>query len=246
MVGLGVAGCAPKSSFLTDQPQKASSTYFFSTLSKGKGRKVERLVPRGGVITRQEVERGWLYIIDDPAVGSGLPRFGFSPLQACEVSVQLERLSDVDGRGVDEGDVRRRDSFERKFEGEGIADAIRLLQAVAADPFGAAQSEAPEAWKTVAQDTQVDSGEVGFVIRATAQVITGNPFDSSSRLTLFQVVARSEYQRARDAEPAPAAEPAAAETPTAETPAAETPAPQAPAPEAPVPSSSPAPASDPE
>ena len=205
---VGLLGCGPKSSFLTDGPQKASSSYFFSTLSKGKARKVERLVPSGSVITRQEVERGWLYIIDDPAVGEGLPRFGFSPLEACEVTVRLERLSDIDGRGVDNGDIRRHDSFARKFEGEGVADAIRLLQAIAADPFGAAKAEAPDAWEAVAQDTQIDTGEVGFVVRATAEVVTGNPFDSSSRLTLFGLEARSGYQRARDAAPV-AAEPEA-------------------------------------
>ena len=95
---------------------------------------------------------------------------------------------------------RRRDSFTREFEGAHLVDAVKLLQTIATNPFDAAKQEAPDAWKNVAQDTQVDDTEVGFVVSATAEVITGNPFDTTSRLTLYTLEAHSPYQRARDAE----------------------------------------------
>jgi hypothetical protein len=200
LIVLGAAGCGPKTSLLTDQPQHPESTYYFATLSKRQGRAVERLVPEGSVITRQSKSgRDWIYIINDPGVATGLPRFEFKQVDKCEIRVQLHRLSDMAGRGIDAGEVRRRDSFVREFKGVELVDAVKLLQTIAANPFDAAKKEAPEAWESVAQSTQVDDTEVGFVVSATAEVITGNPFDTNSRMTLYTLEAHSPYQRASDA-----------------------------------------------
>jgi hypothetical protein len=89
----------------------------------------------------------------------------------------------------------------REFKRDSMPKAIALLQALATNPFDAAKAEAPEAWKNVAQEIQIDATEVGFAVEATAELVTGNPFDANSRMTLYTLTSRSPYQRARDAPP---------------------------------------------
>jgi hypothetical protein len=200
-LAVGGTACGPKTSFLSDKPQVPENTYYFATLSKRQARAVERLVPPHRLVSRQaKSKREWIYVINDPAVGEGLPRFEFQPLKKCEVAVRLERVSDLQGLGVNAGPVRRQETFTRECARDKLSEAIALLQALATDPFEAAKVAAPEAWRAVAQETQVDPLEAGFAIQATAELITGNPFDPTSRLTLYKLEARSPYQRARDAE----------------------------------------------
>lgn len=198
-----VIACAPKTPLLTDRPQGPGHTYFFSTLSKREGRAVERLVPDGAVVTRQaKTKRKWMYLINDPGV-AGLPRYDFAPLTKCEVTVRLERHSDSQGLGVNAGNVRKMETVVLAFEGPKVSEAILLLQALATDPFAAAKTHAPDAWKTVAQETAVDELESGFVVKAHAELVTGNPFDTPSRVTIYQLDATSPYQRARAADSPP-------------------------------------------
>ena len=189
-----VTACGPKTALLSDRPAQDDDTYFFATLSKRKARKVERLLPPHGLVSRQsDDERTWIYVINDPGVG-GIPRFDFQQLTKCEINVRLERLSDIQGLGVNAGNVKRQESFTREFKAANMHEAVTLLQALALDPFEAAKKHAPEQWKTVAEATQIDSLEQGFAIAAHAELVTGNPLDPASRMTLYTLEATSPRQ----------------------------------------------------
>ncbi len=189
--------CGPKTAFLSDRPAQDDDTYYVATLSKRKARKVERLLPPHGLVSRQpESEREWTYFINDPGVGE-IPRFRFQQITKAEINVRLERVSDIQGLGLNAGDVRRQESFTREFKAANMHEAVTLLQALARDPFEAAKKHAPEAWKVVADETQIDSLEQGFAIAAHAELVTGNPLDPTSRTTVYTLDARSPRQPVR-------------------------------------------------
>lgn len=196
---IALTACAPVASQLSDTRPEEGTAYFWSDVPKGKGRAVERLAAPGTITARHgKSGRRSIYIIADGGVAS-VPRFGFEKLAKATLKVELRRVSDIGGRGIDEGQVRRTDAFERELAGDDVYAAFVLLQRLAADPFETAKAEAPEAWAAVAQPTQVDAQEVGFRLDATATLVTGNPFDPAARVVLYRLESSSPYQRAQDA-----------------------------------------------
>lgn len=199
VASLLLGGCAPITSRLSDAKALEGTPYHFAQLSRKQGRAVERLSPEAAITSRyaEEGERP-IYVVSDAGVAS-IPRFDFKPLAQVTVDVQVERISDVGGGGIDKGVVRRNASFSREYDDENVASAITLLQGLSTDPLGVIQRDAPEQWATVGSNVQIDAQEAGFAIRVVAELRTGNPFDATTQLVLHRLEARSPYQRANDA-----------------------------------------------
>ncbi len=203
VASLALSACAPITSRLSDAKALEGTPYHFAQLSRKQGRAVERLSPEPAITSRYAAEgERPIYVISDPGVAS-IPRFGFAPLSRARVDVRLERVSDVGGGGIDNGVVRRDASFSREYEDEEIASAITLLQGLSTDPIAVIQRDAPEEWKTVGSNVQIEAKEAGFAIRIAAELRTGNPFDASTQLVLYRLETRSAYQRASDASAEP-------------------------------------------
>ncbi len=211
-------GCSPVTSRLSDTKPEPGPDYFYADVSKGKGRKIERLSDPALVTSRYgHAKRRTTYVIQDGGV-AGLPRFDFRTIDKATVKVQLSRISDVGGGGIDKGAVRREATFTRDFPKAEVYLAFELLQGLAADPVATLQRQAPEQWETVGQAIQIDAQEAGFAIGIEAQLQTGNPLDPNDRITLYRLESRSAYQRAEDAPASPApstAEPAPTPDPNA-------------------------------
>jgi hypothetical protein len=191
--------CAPVASQMADTKPQEGTAYFWADLSRGRGRAVERLAAPGSITARHGLSgRRTIYTISDGGVAA-VPRFGFQQLEKATLEVELRRVSDLGGQGIDKGQVRRTETFRRELSGGDLYAGFQLLQALSGDPFQTAKKEAPEAWAKVAEPTQVDGQEVGFRIDATATLLTGNPFDASARVVLFRLDSSSPYQRAQDA-----------------------------------------------
>ena len=225
-LGLSTTACSPVTSRLSDATPEAGPDYFYADVSKGNGRKIERLADPNLIIARYGyANRRTIYVIQDGGVAD-IPRFDFEVVEKATVKVELTRISDVGGSGIEKGAVRREATVTREFPKAEVHQAIELLQGLAKDPVATLKSRAPEEWATVGQTVQIDAQEAGFAVGIVAKLQTGNPLDPNDRITLYQLEARSPYQRAEDAP----AEPAADETSDAEPP---------PDPDAPKPTSSP-------
>jgi hypothetical protein len=194
-----LAACASVPSMLSDVRPDEGTNYFWADLSKGQGRAVERLAAPGTITSRQGTSgRHAIYVIRDGGVAA-VPRFGFTKLDKATLAVELRRVSDTGGGGIDKGQVRRTESFVREVGSKDMSSAFELLQRLADDPFATAKTEAPDAWEKIAQPTQVDAQEAGFRIDATATLTTGNRLDPATRVVLFELESSSPYQRAQDA-----------------------------------------------
>ena len=215
--------CSPVTSRLSDAKPEAGPDYFYADVSKGKGRKIERLADPALVTSRYgHAKRRTTYVIQDGGV-AGLPRFDFRTIDKATVKVQLSRISDVGGGGIDKGSVRREATFTRDFPKADIYQAFELLQGLAADPVATLKTQAPEQWATVGDAIQVDAQEAGFAVGIVAELQTGNPLDPNDRITLYKLESRSAYQRAEDAPASPPAK--ASDDETAPTPDPDAPKP---------------------
>lgn len=226
-LGLSCTACSPVTSRLSDAKPEAGPDYFYADVTKGKGRTIERLSDPALIIARYgHTNRRTIYLTQDGGVAD-IPRFDFKVVDKATVKVELSRISDVGGSGIDKGAVRRETTITREFPKAEVHKAVEMLQGLATSPVATLKAQAPDEWETVGHTTQIDPQEAGFAIGIEAQLQTGNPLDPNDRITLYQLQTRSPYQQTEDGP---------AEAPAGDAPQDAAPAPD---PDAPKPTSSP-------
>ena len=191
-----LAGCpsAPRA-ILTDQTQTRAAYRYTAVHTKSEEAKtIDTQLAREQIVTRYATGDHTAYVVHDHAKTKPvLDRVPFQSLDKATIIVRLARVSDINGWGVDvNGEVHRATTVQLEFPKTRLADAFTLLQKLETAPLEAIASVWPTSLAEI-QAKPVGWYERGYVVDVDAQLVTGNPFDKDTHVTLYRAQKRSGY-----------------------------------------------------
>lgn len=189
-----LAGCpsAPRP-ILTDQTQtKSSYRYTVVDTRSSHAKAIDTQLARDQIVTRYATGNRTVYVVHDRAALRD-PR-SFQALDRATLVVRLSRVSDINGWGVDiNGEVHRATTVQLEFHRARLAKAFTLLQKLETAPLEAIASVWPTSLADLQSTTPVGWYERGYVVDVDARLVTGNPFDAETQVTLYRTQKRSSY-----------------------------------------------------
>ena len=201
LVVLAILGGCPgrgPAAILTDQPQ-ARGAYRYIAVDKDSShaKTIETMLDRKQIVSRY-AEGGddrVAYVVHDgqKALFDKVP---FQPLEKATLVVHVSRVSDINGWGAAIETARSPQAAPparlRAREPRRRVRAAAAPRDVAAETVAATWSGGLDA-VTVKQEVALF--EVGYILAVEATLVTGNPFDEATQVSLYGMFQRSGYTR---------------------------------------------------
>jgi hypothetical protein len=186
-----VAGCpsAPRA-ILTDHAQQETSYSYTAVATKSDA--IGSRVAREQIVTRYATGDRTAYVLENTATdGLTVP---FKPLDKATLVVRVSRVSDINGWGTEvNGEVHRFKELKLEFTKAQLPHAFTMLQQLETAPLDTMASVWPTTMEEIQTDKEVSLFERGFVVAVDAKLVTGNPFDAETMVTLYRTQKRSGY-----------------------------------------------------
>ena len=125
---------------------------------------------------------------------NAVPDVSFKSLDKATLVVRIARVSDIIGWGTEvNGEVHRSTELELEFPKAQLPQAFTMLQQLETSPLEAIASVWPTSLAAIQTNKEVSLFERGYVVDVDAKLITGNPFDAATQVTLYRTQKRSGY-----------------------------------------------------
>jgi hypothetical protein len=186
-----LAACpsAPRA-ILTDQTQAGAYRYTAVNTKSDQAKTIDTQLAREQIVTRYATGDRTAYVVNDRAA----TKQQFQSLDKAVLVVHLSRVSDINGWGVAvNGEVHRATTVKLEFPKARLAEAFTLLQKLETAPLETIASVWPTSLAAIQSTKRVGWFETGYVVDVDARLLTGNPFDADTQVTLYRTQKRSGY-----------------------------------------------------
>jgi hypothetical protein len=187
-----LAACpSPSRSILTDQAQ-SKSTYRYTAVNTKSDQAKAIDAQREQIVTRYQTGDRTAYVVP----GSSKTEVPMQSLDKATLVVHVARVSDINGWGTEvNGEVHRRTTLKLEFPKAKLSTAFTFLQKLETAPLEAIAEVWPTSMAEIQSSKPVGWYERGYVVDVDAQLVTGNPFDTETLVTLYRAQKRSGYYR---------------------------------------------------